>query len=78
MLTNNTSLPHGCVCVCEPNTTRSFMVKLAKGIAVESGDKLSHNLPSSTFLNVDVPASGIKQSLILQLNKLNAVKFVLW
>jgi hypothetical protein len=54
------------------------MVKLAKGIPVESGDKLSHNLPSSTFLNVDVPASGIKQSLILQLNKLNAVKFVLW
>jgi hypothetical protein len=54
------------------------MAKLAKGIAVESSSKLSHNLPSSMLLNVDVTASGIKQSLIFQLNKLYVVKLVLW
>jgi hypothetical protein len=69
MLTSNTSLPDGCACL----RNQSFLVKLSKGIAVESSSQWSHNLPNSVLINVDVTAMAMKKSLILQLIKLNAV-----
>jgi hypothetical protein len=69
MLTSNTSLPDECACLWN----WSFLVKLSKGIAVESRSKLSHNLPNLVLINVDVTAMAMKQSLILQLIKLSAV-----
>jgi hypothetical protein len=69
MSTSNTSLPDGCACLWN----RSFLVELSKWIAVESNSKLSHNLQNSVFINVDVTAMAMKQSLILQVIKLNAV-----
>jgi hypothetical protein len=53
--------------VCETGLSWS------KGITVESSSKLSHNLPNSVLINVDVTAMAVKQSLILQQIKLNAV-----
>jgi len=69
MLTSNINLPDGCVCLWN----RFFLVKLSKGIAVESSSKLPHNLPNSVLTNVDVTAMAMKQSLILQLIKLTAI-----